>query len=284
MFPSFELFGKEVSMYMICGVLGSVISGFIIYLLVRERNDLRKDQLLHIALAGFAGMFVGAHLLFGLTNLRKIIWVFQNFSVFMHSYKTVFYFLGDIFGGMVFYGGFFGALIGGYMYTKSLKLDFWTYLDAFVPAIPVMHAFGRIGCFLSGCCYGIESDFGFVYQNSLVAEANGVRRFPVQLLECTINLLVAIILVAIVKRGIEKKKILWIYCLLYSVERFGLEFLRGDVIRGIFFGISTSQWISMGLFVVSIIMLSATGKNRKNKKPAVENNNMQKEIPESILN
>lgn len=255
MFPSFELFGRVFSMYTVCGVVGSLLSGFVIYLLVRERNDLRKDQLLHIALAGFAGMFIGAHILFGLTNYRKIVWIFKNFSVFTHSYKTVFYFLSDIFGGMVFYGGLLGGIIGAYLYMRSLKLDFWTYADVFVPTVPILHAFGRIGCFLSGCCYGIESEFGFVYQNSLVAEANGVRRFPVQLLECILNLVIAIVLVAIIKHGIDKKKLLWIYGIMYSIVRFNLEFLRGDVIRGIFYGISTSQWISIGFFIISVIML-----------------------------
>lgn len=255
MLPTINVLGKEMSMYMLSGVLGALLSGFVMYLMVRDRDDIRKDQLLHIALAAFAGLFVGAHILYGITNYKKIMWVFGHLSIVTESFDNLFYVLNDIFGGMVFYGGLFGGIIGGYWYVKCMKLDFWEYMDIFVPVIPLMHAFGRIGCFMSGCCYGIESEFGFVYHNSIVAEANGVRRLPVQLIECIINLIIVIVLIKISQRGIKKSGVLWIYGILYSIVRFTLEFFRGDLIRGVYLGLSTSQWISIVFFTVSVIML-----------------------------
>ena len=57
------------------------------------------------------------------------------------------------------------------------------------------------------------------------------------------------------KKGKCKNKLVFVYMLLYSVVRFSVEFLRGDTIRGVYFGISTSQWISIVLFVLAIIKL-----------------------------
>ncbi len=273
MFPSFTIFGKEIGTYMLCSVVGALFAGLIVHMLARDRDDVRKDQLLHIAIAAGGGLFVGAHLLFGLTNMPKIIWIFKHFSVFTYSFDTAIYFLQDIFGGMVFYGGLFGGIIGGLLYIRSLKLDKWAHIDLFAPAIPAMHAFGRIGCFLSGCCYGIESDFGFVYHHSAVPAADGVRRFPVQLLECIVNLCIVLIMVILIKRGLGRKKPVFVYGVMYSVARFLLEFLRGDKIRGIYFGLSTSQWISIVFFTVSVIALvKLNAKGDKSGKEAEKNN------------
>ena len=91
--------------------------------------------------------------------------------------------MATIWGGSVFYGGLLGGILAGavYLRRKGRPLDLWASLTA--PAIPLFHVFGRVGCFLGGCCYGLPSAWGFVYRYSPVAEANGVSRFPVQLVE-----------------------------------------------------------------------------------------------------
>jgi phosphatidylglycerol:prolipoprotein diacylglycerol transferase len=121
-------------------------------------------------------------------------------------------------------------------------------LDFVVPAIPLFHFFGRIGCFLAGCCFGIESSFGFTFNHSIVDEANGINRFPVQLLEAFINILLFFILDVFRRKKLFKQNIIYLYLLLYSFARFFIEFLRGDVYRGFFFVLSTSQIISILIF------------------------------------
>ena len=66
--------------------------------------------------------------------------------------------------------------------------------DVAALASPLFHIFGRLGCFLSGCCFGVESSVGFVYHHCLIEEANGVSRFPVQLVEAFANLFIFLLL------------------------------------------------------------------------------------------
>ena len=114
----------------------------------------------------------------------------------------------------------------------------------------------------------MESPFGFVYTNSLAPEANGVSRFPVQLVEAAANFLLAICMLWLFhKKKLKKGRLILVYGLSYPVIRFILEFWRGDQIRGIFFGLSTSQWISLAVFAISaVIALWDFTRNRKIKK------------------
>lgn len=117
------------------------------------------------------------------------------------------------------------------------------------PAIPLFHAFGRIGCFLAGCCYGFELSDPIVIASDFV-----ITHFPVQLVESLFNILLFIVL-NIVQRYRPNTRILYVYMLSYAVFRFIIEFFRGDVTRGLFFGISTSQLISAIIIVVCVITL-----------------------------
>ena len=210
------------------------------------------------------GIAVGGALLYGITNIKHFALLSR-----VESVKDFFVLCKQIFGGSVFYGGLIGACLFGWIGVKSLKLDMVLYADLMAVSIPLFHGFGRIGCFLGGCCYGIESDFGFIiYGNPLIPEVNGVRRFPVQLLESGCNFIIfAILLIIFVKireGGKIKGRLLLIYAGLYSITRFFVEYLRGDTIRGFIFGLSTSQLISALIMVTSLIYLLIISVRSKN--------------------
>ena len=158
---------------------------------------------------------------------------------------------------MVFYGGLVGAILMAYLYSRLAKIDFWLYADIFAPAIPLFHAFGRIGCFMAGCCYGIENDWGFVYHNEYLDQSiNGVTRLPIQLIEAGFNIIIMLVLVYCDTRRFKKGSLLGIYFILYPTVRFIDEFFRGDEIRGHLLFLSTSQWISIIIFITGAIILS----------------------------
>ena len=94
-----------------------------------------------------------------------------------------------------------------------------------------------------------------MHGNELLSSVNDVQRFPVQLLEATLNLILFIVLARLLSKGVFKGKLFSIYLLCYSVIRFFDEFLRGDTYRGFLFGLSTSQIISIILFVCSLVYL-----------------------------
>lgn len=184
------------------------------------------------------GMIIGAKLLFFLTQLPH---VFASFS-FGHLIRSC------IQSGFVFYGGLIGAILFTEVAAKVLATDGQKLRSFFAPAFALFHACGRVGCFFGGCCYGIPWKYGIA-----MAETPDIKRFPVQLAECGVEIILFITLLLLEKKS-SRYDLMKIYLICYSVARFLLEFLRGDAIRGIWlFGLSTSQYISVAVFVCCII-------------------------------
>lgn len=256
MVPLINFLGKEINIYTLVSLIGVFVSG-IYGLKVGKRRGLDENDFILLLVVFAIGLFFGSHLLFGITNINKIIVIINNFSkitsfsMFMSYFKLVF-------GGAVFYGGLLGGLITLNIYAKIKKIDISKHKDIIACGIPLFHFFGRIGCFLGGCCFGIESKIGFTYHHSLIESANHVKRFPVQLVEASLCLGIFFLLNNFLKNNKYKNNLLYIYFLLYSVIRFFLEFLRGDSYRGFLFSLSTSQIISIILFIYSGYKLMKT--------------------------
>ena len=253
MFPTFTLFGKTISMYMVCALVGVLLVLFFTYRLSKKRG-LDEMNMLFMMLLSFVGVIVFSHILYAVTVFDKICVFFSNLDK-ITSFDDFIYAMSVIFGGSVFYGGLIGAIFVFYIYTKKKRISFGDYSDIGAMAIPLFHFFGRIGCFLSGCCYGVEWEHGLTYEHSLVESANGVARFPVQLVEAGLNLVLFFVLFYLYRKGKAKHRALALYLLIYPVYRFILEFFRGDSYRGFLFGLSTSQLISLILFAISAVWL-----------------------------
>lgn len=142
-------------------------------------------------------------------------------------------------GGFVFYGGLLGGLVflGFYKYLFKQRLDakvFWP----IVPALTIGHGVGRIGCLLAGCCFGKETQAWWgIY-------LHGSHRHPTQLVEALGLLILGVFLL---KSRLPVRVLSATYLLGYGLLRFGIEILRGDEIRGSWFGMTPSQWISLAL-------------------------------------
>lgn len=259
MYPFFEIFGKTVGSYALLGFVGLFMSTFIAQKLLKRINFIFEDVVLTVLVIG-VGMLIGGHLLYGITNSGKIAKCFIfiinsiksgtfNFSIIVNAAQICF-------GGSVFYGGFIGSLIALVIYNKNADLPVKkTVLDVFAVCVPLFHCFGRIGCFLGGCCYGIESKFGFTAHNELLPEMSDVRRFPIALVESLFNLILFIFLINLFNKKTLHGSLIYLYTIIYAIGRFIFEFFRGDIIRGIFFELSTSQWISIVFFIISTVIL-----------------------------
>lgn len=268
MLPYITIFGKQINTYSICALLGLAFACILVFFMTRKRKDINRTQLVNIPIVAAFGSFFGAHILYGLTHLDHIWWVICHTDKAFESWESFLFYFTDIFGGMVFYGGLIGGIIAGAIYCRYMKLDTMFYADIYAPAIPMFHAFGRLGCFLGGCCYGIESSWGFIYHDSLIETANGVTRLPIQLIEATGDLLICAVLVILSKKKSQKGMSIYLYLLMYSILRFTTEFFRGDEIRGFLFGVSTSQWISIIIFVIAVIFILRLYK-KDNKQTAI---------------
>ena len=155
-------------------------------------------------------------------------------------------------GGIVFYGGMLGLLLGVFVVAKCRKESPGKMLNFIAPAIPLFHGVARIGCLLSGCCYGIPCHFGV-----RMIQSPEIVRFPVQLVESFCDFLIFSGILIYQKRTNERSHSLEIYLVSYAVCRFVLEFFRGDTVRGLWlFGISTSQIVSILILIVVCILQS----------------------------
>ena len=158
-------------------------------------------------------------------------------------------------GGLVFYGGLIGAIAVGSFYIWRHSLPFWRTADIFAVGIPLGHAFGRLGCFLAGCCYGLASDLPWAVEftdpNSLAPLH--IHIHPTQLYSSLNNLAIFSILFFLRKRKKFEGQLALIYVFLYSITRGLIELLRGDERGAVYAGqISTAQVIGVLLALTAL--------------------------------
>jgi phosphatidylglycerol:prolipoprotein diacylglycerol transferase len=260
MLPPIYFFDRTVTGYSIAVSVGLLVCLF--YIMRQSKRIFGRDgDVLFVLLFGGGGAVLGSHLLFGIITLI-------NYGGFpkVTSFEGFLRFMVDFFGGSVFFGGLIGGAVAALITVRVTKMPWYPTVDLLTTAVPLFHCFGRIGCFLGGCCYGIPSSFGFTFHHSIVEAANGVNRFPVQLAEAAFNLALFFVILTLFNREKLRGKLFFLYLTFYSIARFFLEFLRGDTVRGIWlFGISTSQIIASALFIIGIIGL-ATVKECENEK------------------
>lgn len=156
--------------------------------------------------------------------------------------------------GFVVYGGIIGGIFIAYIWCKVRKLSFWEYFDVVLPSVAVAQGFGRIGCFLAGCCYGRETDsaFGIMFSNSQFAP-NGVKLIPTQLISSAGMFLIAGFLFWYARKPRKVGSVGALYLILYSIGRFLIEFLRNDH-RGTVGALSTSQFISIFMAIIGVVI------------------------------
>jgi len=166
-------------------------------------------------------------------------------------------------GGLVFYGGLILAAMVALVYMKRHRLPIWKLADLISPLIALGLFFGRIGCFLAGCCYGKETSlpWGVVFRNPESLARLNVSLHPTQLYDAVNGLAIFFFLSWMQKRKAFDGQIFWLFLLLYSITRFLVEMVRGDP-RGFLFegSLSTSQAVGVVLAIFSFFMLFYMGK------------------------
>lgn len=142
--------------------------------------------------------------------------------------------------GYTFYGGLIGSALfiipAWYFFHFNIRY----YLDMLAPIIPLMHAIGRIGCFLGGCCYG-----------KIVTIGTYTVQIPTQLISSAF--LFALFFFLFFKK-IRINRI-YLYLWIYPTGRFLIEFMRADPRGKLFTGsLSPSQEISIFIFVLTSVI------------------------------
>lgn len=222
-----------------------------------KKHGLEPEHVFNYVIWCVLGGFLGSKILFFITDIRNII---ANPRSILS--------LAD---GWVVYGGIIGGIFSAMLYSKIKKLKFTAYFDLLIPSVALAQGFGRIGCFLAGCCYGCETDspIGITFHNSSYAP-NGVSLLPTQLISSGLDFLHFLVLIWFAKRKKADGQVGAMYLILYSIGRFVLEFYRGDLNRGSVGSLSTSQFISIFTVIAGIALFIFTGRKASQQESSAE--------------
>ncbi len=191
-------------------------------------------------------LFTFLSFLIGWVGAKVFFLIFSTPDQVLYYAKEVNFWLG---GGFVFYGGFVFVLLFALLYFYKKKDLSISDLGLLIPGITIGHAIGRVGCFLAGCCYGSET------QSAFSIHSNGHDRYPVQLIEAAGLFLIYVISKKLLDKERGRERAALVYLIGYSLLRFFNEFLRGDEIRGLYSGLATSQWISLVIIGVTLVIV-----------------------------
>jgi phosphatidylglycerol:prolipoprotein diacylglycerol transferase len=203
-------------------------------------------------------MDLGIYLIIAALIGAKLMLIAVDFEYFRNQPREL---LSLVRAGGVFYGGLIAAFFVALWLLRRYKLPVWTTGDLIAPGIALGHIVGRFGCLLAGCCYGRPADvpWALTFIDPVAAANVGtpldVPLHPTQLYDAGAEALILIVLLATERRGRPfPGRTFWLYMLLYAVSRFVIEIYRGDE-RGMIAGLSTSQFVSVVLVPISLIML-----------------------------
>jgi phosphatidylglycerol:prolipoprotein diacylglycerol transferase len=231
----FEAGSLKIYSYGFFIAIGAILG--IGYLVLRGKKELGLtfDQANSLFLFIFAAAFIGG----------KVFLFFDDTSAYRdHPMKLL---TGS---GFVFYGSFLFAIPTMWWFFKKHALPAYAMLDIMAVTTCLVHMFGRIGCFMAGCCHGKPTAVacGVTFTNpACQAQPLNEPLHPTQLYEAGFILIVMITLLYFRDKRLFYGQLFLSYLLLYAFGRFMLEFFRGDAGRGFVIEdyVSHSQFIAL---------------------------------------
>ena len=248
---SFHLFGMalQVRWYGLFYVL-SFILGYLLYRrnlryrnLVLERETYESaifTVMLGVILGGRLGYIIFYNLLYYIQHPIAIFYVWE--------------------GGMSFHGGALGVIIGGLIFARKYKLNFYKLADAAVPIVAIGLGLGRLGNFINGELWGRASNLPWAM---VFPDGGAIARHPTQLYELILEGIVLAIVTQTMLKRVKKDGItFWTFIGLYGIFRFMIEFVRvPDTLDfydkfGFIFGfMSIGQFLSLLMIIISGIAI-----------------------------
>lgn len=220
-----SIFGYNIHWY---GVMAGI--GFLLAIWICQRRrgvaGFTDEQVVNIGVWTMVMAVIGARIYYAIAYPESFNSFWEIFNI-----RT---------GGLVFYGGFILASLFVTFYCWKHKLSILRVTDLFAVGLPIGHMFGRIGCFLQGCCYGhpTESILGFRYPDTVSPEGRLwyepiLAKYPVsaihpsQLYEAFGIFIVFLILYRLYGK-LKTGHTFALYLLIYGVVRFFAESFRGE--------------------------------------------------------
>lgn len=174
-------------------------------------------------------------------------------------------------GGLVFYGGFIGASLATILYTRRKKIALWKFADVIAPSISLGHGFGRLGCLMTGCCFGKQCSLPWAVRFPVGHETHpvgfpAIPVHPTQIYESILNFSLYFFLAWLYRRKKFDGQIFAAYLLCYAVIRSFVEMFRADYAPSEYFfngTVSPGQFVSIGIFAAGLILFWLKFPRRK---------------------
>lgn len=250
----FEIFGIQIKSYGLMIAIGIIVAASL-FIKKGKKRGYNEDLLLNMIIFAVIGGILGGKGLFIITEIKDII---KEPSILLN------------FGyGFVVYGAIGGGALAMYLYCRKKKWNILEMLDITVPGLAIAQGFGRIGCFLAGCCYGAQTDLpiGVVFPQGSLAPS-GIHVHPTQIYSSIFDFILGFFLLYYSKKKRVDGKVMGMYLIIYSIGRFLVEILRNDP-RGSVGVLSTSQFIAIFTLVLGIIIFNIN-KFVKGEKKSIE--------------
>ena len=236
------------------------IIGIYVAVYYGKKRKIESDKVIDLSLWIVFGAIIGARLWF----------ILEDWHYFSGNIAEVFKVWN---GGLVFYGGFIGAVVAMFIYIKKYNLDSISIMDMLSPSLAIGISVGRIGCFLNGCCYGKISYHGGIsfpakdfpppyidqLQKGLIkpGATHSLPVIPTQLYSSLDGLIIFLILVFIASRIKIKGVLVSSLFILYGIHRFVIDFFRAYSGNALALKIMTlSQFVSLCIIIAGIVGLS----------------------------
>lgn len=177
--------------------------------------EMLQEYLLYGTMAGFIG-----------ARLWEVVFTWRNY---INNPMQALMFWD---GGLSIQGAVVANILLAWWYFSRKGLSFWRFADIASPALILGQAIGRIGCFFNGDAYGKPTDawYGVIYSpDTPTYNAWGsIPLVPAELMEAGLDLVILVVLLRLFSRRDFDGQVMLAYFILYSLARFGLEFLRAD--------------------------------------------------------
>lgn len=182
-----------------------------------RRLKLDEDKVVTVILVALIGGVLGARVLF----------VFEHIDQFHREWVNVFALWQ---GGLTLYGGLIAGTLAGLIAARRLGQPMWVVADALTPSLALGTAFGRVGCFLNGCCYGRPTggSWGVTFPNDSYAglEFGHAPLHPAQLYAAFAGLLLFLVFWALRTRDAAPGVRFWSFLAAFALVRVGIDFTR----------------------------------------------------------
>jgi phosphatidylglycerol:prolipoprotein diacylglycerol transferase len=234
----FEVFGVKIYGYGLMIAIGILVA-MTIFIKKAKLKGYDEDSVFNMIITAVIGGIIGGKVLYIITEFKEIV---KDPSIIFKDFGL----------GFVIYGAIMGGALAVYIYCRRKQWSMLQISDLLIPAVAIAQGFGRIGCFLAGCCYGAEttSALSVVFPEEGLAPA-GVHLHPTQLYSSAFDFLLGFFLLWYYNKTNKRGRTLSLYLILYSIGRFMVEFIRNDP-RGNVGILSTSQFIAIFTLVLGL--------------------------------